>query len=244
MESSETLPPIIRHIALLHVDEVIETMNRISPPKAPHCIFGILNLYFFAYADHVLLSSYGDCEDSRSIIDGCRQKCKCILDFFESSYPIPEDKDLAFLTWMADISPCGKYNDIEDCVFTNRDTLRKAGFRDLDIDLYVACENFDLSLVRSLIRQGADPNVLFPCGISENDLPLREDFADEIEVGCVKWNVGQLACDFIDCYNGMSYWKAAVEGDDIDITTSYISSILEPAANQVLFNAISPNIRN
>ena len=227
------------------VYEVIETMTRISPPKGSHnCIFGILNLYFIAYANYILLLSYGDSEDSRPIINGCRQKCKRILDFFESSYPIPEDKDLAFLTWMADISPCGKYDDIKDCVFTNRDTLRKAGFRDLDIDLYVACENFDLSLVRSLIRQGADPNVLFPCDISENDLPLRDDFADEIKVTCAKWHVGQLACDFTNCYYGMSYWKAAVEGDDIDVNTSYIHSVLNPAANQVLFDAISPNIRD
>ncbi len=217
-------------------------MKRDAPPgDSSTCSFGILNLYWLVYSNYVLLNNNVCSKNSQPILNICLEKCKRILNFFEDSYSIPPDKDIAFLNWASLFFSMGE-EDIYDCVFTSRNTLKKAGFRDIDMDLYVACVSFDLARVRNLIAQGADPNVLFPCDISDEQLPLSENYADDIEIDCVSGHVLQWIYDFFDCYDGMKYWEAAALGVEINIAESYLYEIGQSAANQVLYNTMFTKI--
>lgn len=234
---------LIRDIALLQVDRVIETEKLESPPHdSNNCIFGILNNYWMVYANYVLLSEEGWSEKAKPIVDSCLIKCKKILAFFEESYPIPKDKDLAFSKWVRRLFG-EDIEDIDDCIYSSRDILVKAGFRDMDIDLYVACSDMDLARTRSLIKQGADPNVLLPWSLTPQSLPLPKDYSNKMEVDSVERYVGGWSCDFLDCYCGFAYWEAAYKNTEIDVSKDYPVEVCKPAVFQVIYNTVLPNIR-
>lgn len=233
------VPQLIKSVAVLDADKVIEIMSRDSNRG---CLYGVLNIYWLVYANYLLLNQ-GGWGDKQTIVDKCLERCNKILSFFEANFPIPRDKDLSFMEWAQNFGPSYAV-DIDDCVFTTRDVLIKAGFRDVDMDLYVACEQFDLPKVRLLMSNGANPDVDFPCEISEDDLPLPEDYVDALEVDSVGLWVKEWACGFVDEDFGMDYWSAAASGTQIVVPKSYIPDLCKSAAYQVLYNALYPNKYN
>lgn len=195
----------------------------------------VTELYWMSYANLMILNSNGWEKELLPVISAVTDRCKTLLAFYETIIKVPDDKNLGFMEYAK--TYCAHYDSIEDAVFTEKELLLKLGYREIDMDLCVAGENFDLQKVRQLLQRGADPSVEFPCEITEEDLPVADD-DENIERYSLLSQAGMYASDFIDVSEGLKYWRAAASGVDIDICDNYgyLMSLLQSASYQVLLD--------
>lgn len=233
---------LIKAAALLDKETVSSIMLRESPPgNSDNCLMGILNIYYIIYANHLLANGimFNDPDHQRVCIE-IRKRSQQILDFFESTYNFRKSqRDIGFLQWAGWMSEPDDTT-IEDEFDSSEETLLCAGFRKMDLELWLACQKFDLFSAKMLLASGANPNVQIPHCLRKEDLPLDEDYVDNYGTDSVLWHVGGYSADFIDCYNGYEYWNCAVNGGDIEISESYLPCLIQSAAFQIFYNAVLP----
>lgn len=231
---------LLKAAALLDEKSIKEIMLESSAPGSDDCcMMGVLNIYYIVYANYVLAKGTGFPTDGENAIrDQIEVKSKSILNFFESMYPINKAlRDSGFLqwgSWMAEHP-----EDIEESFDSSEEVLLKAGFRKLDLDLWLACARYDLAEVRVLLARGGNPRVEIPYALTEDQLPLIKDYRQEYETDSAMWHAGRYSTDFFQCYDGFEYWKCSVENRDIKLEDSYISALIQSAAYQIIYNYLS-----
>lgn len=230
---------IYKEAALFRVENVISYFRDNFNVKSLLCnCYFVKELYWLSYANLVILNSEGWKKELLPVISTVTDRCKTLLAFYETIIKIPKDKNLGFMEYAKTF--CRHCDRIEDVVFTDKDLLIKLGYREIDMDLCVAAENFDLQKVRQLLQQGADPYVEFPCEITEEDLPVEDD-DENIERFSIISQADMYASDFIEVSEGLKYWRAAANGVDIDIRDDYeyLMNLLQSASYQVLLDEFS-----
>ncbi len=227
---------IYKEAALFRVENVINYFQKNNDAESLPCNSDfVAELYWIAYANLVILNSGGWKKELLSVVSTVIERCKTLLSFYETIIKVPEDKNLGFMEYAKTF--CAHCDSIADVVFTEKDLLKKLGYREIDMDLCVAAENLDLQKVRQLLHQGADPSVEFPCELTEEDLPVADD-DENIERYSLLSEAYMYSSDFIDVSEGLKYWIAAAKEADIDIRDyyEYSMSLLQPAHYQVLLD--------
>lgn len=231
---------LLKAAAFLDKETICKIMLEDSPPgNSDNCMMGILNIYYIVYANHLLARGTGFSKpEHQKVCDIIKERSKEILDFFESTYPISKSqRDIGFLqwaSWMAQPEDTTIENEFE----SSEETLLDAGFRKIDLDLWLACRKLDLFSATILLTTGANPNVHIPFCLHKEDLPLKKDYRHEYETDCVLWHVGGYSADFFDCYNGYEYWDCGVNGRDLELGESYLPCLVQSAAYQIFYNII------
>lgn len=233
---------LIKAAAFLDKDAIRETFLRIYPEGSTDiCMIGILNIYYIVYANYVLANGVDFIDrEEQKVCESVRQRSQEILDFFESTYPIDKSqRDTGFMQWANWMAESEDYT-IQDEFDSPEDVLLKAGFRKIDLNLWLACQRYDLSQVRVLLDSGANPDVSIPYSVGDKDIPLPDEYEFDIETSSVISNAGTYLGDFFYCYDGFDYWKCGVNGLDRDIDDSYLPCLIEPAAYQIIYNTVLP----
>lgn len=236
---------LLKAAALLDEKVIKELMLEDSAPDSENCcMMGVLNIYYIVYANYVLAMGTGFPTDRENAIrDQIKIKAKSILDFFESTYPINKAlRDSGFLqwgSWMAEYP-----ENIEESFDSSEEVLLKAGFRKVDLDLWLACTRYDLAEVRVLLARGANPNVEIPYALTEDQLPLIKNYRQEYDTDCALWHSCRYSADFFQCYDGFEYWECSIEKRDMKVEDSYISALIQSAAYQIIYNyLVVPSIQ-
>lgn len=233
---------LIKAAAFLDKNTICRIMLEESPPgNSGNCIMGILNIYYIVYANHLLANGIEFNEAERQeVCKAIRERSEEILDFFESTYNISKSqRDIGFLRWASwTVEPDD--TTIEDIFESSEETLIKAGFRKIDLDLWLACQKFDLLEATKLLASGANPNVHIPMYLHDEGLPLPPNYWKNYDTDNVIGHVGEYSEIFFDVYNGYDYWDCGVNGGDIEICESYLASLIESAAFQIFYNTVLP----
>lgn len=236
---------LIKAAAFLDKETICKIMLKELPPDSPeNCMMGVLNIYYIVYANYLLAQGIEfNNPEHQKVCNVIRQRSQEILEFFESAYPIRKSqREFGFLQWGSWMSE-PEDTTIEDEFESPEELLIKAGFRKIDLDLWLACQTFDLFKAKILLASGANPNVHIPRCIREEDIPLLENYRSKYETDSVLWHVSGYSADFFDCYNGYEYWKCGACGGDTDITDSYLPCLVQSAAFQIFYNTILPYSR-
>lgn len=179
--------------------------------------------------------------ENQKVSDKIKIKAYRLLGFLRHKFGFASDKTIPdFMEWAKIMSFEDDNSDFEDTFYTPKETMLKAGFRAIDMQLYIEAERFNYNGVKALLEKGANPNVWFPFEISEKDLPLPKDLSGHFEIDSTSAHVLSYACDFFDCYDGMSDFKNIINNTPISHESSLMMTIMTCGANALLYQLIKP----
>lgn len=177
----------------------------------------------------------------QNVADQIKFKAIDIIGFLRHKLGFLQDEtNVNFMEWAKIMSFADNTYNFEDAFFTSEKTMLKAGFRPIDMQLYIESERFNYTGVKDLLEKGANPNVWFPFDISENDLPLQENLLEHYETDSTSSHVLSYACDFFDCYGGMGVFKDILNNIAITNESSLKTNIMICGANMLLYRLIKP----
>jgi hypothetical protein len=199
------------------------------------CYFGVLSLYYYAYATKLLLSDIkSDSYSSLPLIEKCKSENEQILSYLKSFIKTKTKVIPGFDKIAKEYAPYNEDADLDSIFNGYLNELTQMGYRAIDILLYEAGMKFNYSRMIELLEQGANPFVR----ISIDYTPQE---ASQLEIK----NVCSLYIDVLrrrhNCVfltDVINYWKDGLEGNDTMIYNNVLDELFSGAGCQLVINII------
>jgi hypothetical protein len=199
------------------------------------CYFGVLSLYYYAYATKLLLSDIkSDSNRSLPLIEKCKSENEQILNYLKSFIKTKTKVIPGFDKVVKKYAPYNEDADIDSIFNGYLNELIQMGYRAIDILLYEAGMKFNYSGMIELLEQGANPFVRISIDYTPQEasqLPMKYVHSLYNEALCRRHNSVFLT-DVID------YWKDGIDGNDTIIYDNVLDELFSGAGCQLVINII------
>lgn len=221
----------------LDIDKIKEYIN-VIPLNRLKCK-DIQDIYFISLG-YFLLANGKFSPKYQPTADKIKYRARNILELLDSIMSTKHsDMIIPFMNWAKQVAFEDDNSDFEDSFFTKEDVLLRAGFRKIDLQLYIECERFNYSNVKDLLEKGANPDISLPFELKEENLPLPNDYTEIYETDSAIGHTVEYACSFFDIHDGMRDFENILNGKTMTNVNSQIINLMTCAANLLLYQLLA-----